>query len=438
MSRFRIVASHLMASLLSALDRRGLVAQVSDRGGLDAHLAGGSRCVYAGFDPTAPSLQVGNLVTVLMLRRFQLAGHRPIAVVGGATGLIGDPSGRVEERSLNAEATVRQWVEAVRDQLSRFIDLEGNCAGVVVDNLDWTQGLGVVPFLRDIGKHFSVNAMMQRDSVRSRLNREGAGISYTEFSYMLLQAHDFLELTRRYGCTVQVGGSDQWGNILSGIDLARRLLARKTFALTHPLVTKQDGTKFGKSEAGAVWLDAERTSPYAFYQFWLNTADADVATFLRCFTLLDLPEILAACDAAREHPERREGHRLLAQEATRLVHGEAGLAAAERITGALFAGDVTALTRKDITQLASDGMASSELAAGTGLLTAMTTAGLAQSNGAARKLVLGGGVRVNGTPATDPTLRLNTEGALYGRYHLIRRGRKNWHLVTLTNAAAQG
>ena len=422
-----------MASLLNALDQRGLLAQISDRQGLDRHLADGPRTVYAGFDPTASSLQAGNLVTALMLRRFQLRGHRPIAVIGGATGLIGDPSGRVDERALHDRDTVQQWSATIREQLSRFIDLDGggggNSGGLVLNNLDWTRELDVISFLRDIGKHFSVNAMVQRDSVRLRLAREGAGISYTEFSYMLLQAYDFLELVRRHDCTVQVGGSDQWGNIVSGVDLARRVLQRQTYALTHPLITKQDGTKFGKSAAGSVWLDAQRTSPYAFYQFWLNTADADVAPFLRCFTLLDAGEIGAAAAAVAERPEHRDGQRLLAREVTRMVHGEAALSSAERITTALFNGEVRALGQEEIAQLERDGIANTAVASGTGLLSAMVAARLATSNGAARRLVQGGAVSVNGIVVDEPSMRLDGATALFGRYWMVRRGKRNWHLL---------
>ena len=425
-----------MTSFLRALERRGLVAQISDRAGLEDHLAGGPRVVYAGFDPTASSLQVGNLVTLLMLRRFQLAGHRPIVVVGGATGLIGDPSGRGGERALNDPSVVEGWVETIRAQASRFVDFEGANAARMVNNLDWTQGLGVLSFLRDVGKHFSVNAMMQRDSVRARLEREGAGISFTEFSYMLLQAYDFVELARRHGCSVQVGGSDQWGNIVSGVELAHRLLQRQTYALTHILVAKQDGTKFGKSAAdGGVWLDPERTSPYAFYQFWLNAADADAGRFLRCFTLLDEAEVAAAEAAMRAQPERREAQRLLAAEATRLAHGDAALRSAQRISAALFGGAVAALRGDDLAQLERDGVAHSTASPGSGLLDALVGAGLAASTGAARRLVQSGGVAVNGVAATDPALRLQPAAALSGRYFLLRRGRKNWHLLSLRGAS---
>ncbi len=420
-----------MSSLLSALERRHLVAQVSDRAGLEEHFAGGSRVVYVGFDPTASSLQVGNLVPLLMLRRLQLRGHRPIALVGGATGLIGDPAWRPDERALNDDDVVERWAESIRGQVSRFIDLEGNSAGRIVNNLDWTRDLDFITFLREVGKHFSVNAMIQRESVSSRLERGGSGISYTEFSYMLLQACDFLELARRYDCTVQVGGSDQWGNIVSGIDLVRRTLRRQVYGLTMPLVTQRGGEKFGKTAAGTVWLAPERTSPYAFYQFWLNTTDADVAPFLRCFTLLEEDAIDAATAAVRDHPEGREGQRLLACEVTRLVHGDSALESARRIAAALFDGEVRGLSPEDLAQLERDGMARTTVEPGAGLLEAMTMAGLVKSNAAARRLVQGNGVRVNGAVVTDSAMRLDAANALYGRYHVVRRGRKNWHLMVL-------
>ena len=418
-------------ALLAALDGRCLVAQVSDRPGLDAHLASGLRAVYAGFDATAPSLQIGNLMPLLMLRRFQLAGHRPVAVVGGATGAIGDPSGRSEERSLNDPATIECWVESIGRQVARLIDTEGDHGGVIVNNMDWTRGLDVIAFLRDVGKHFSVNAMIQRDFVRSRLERGGAGISYTEFSYALLQAYDFLELSRRYDCRVQIGGADQWGNILSGIELVRRVLRRPAYALSMPLVTKRDGTKFGKSADGAVWLDATRTSPYVFYQFWLNCADADVVGYLRSFTLLELDDIESAAAAVADRAHERDAQRLLAREVTRLVHGDDAVASAERITAALFHGDIRTLGRTDFSQLEQDGMDLTRLAPGTGLLAAMTAAGLAKSNAAARRLVDGNGVRLNGASVTDPGVRLDAASAMYGRYHVVRRGRRSWHLVVL-------
>jgi tyrosyl-tRNA synthetase len=422
-------------SLLQALEARSLIAQVSDREKLAAHLDGASRTVYAGFDPTADSLHIGNLVPLLTLRRFQGAGHRPIALVGGATGLIGDPSGKTNERSLNTRDVVAAWVERIRAQVSRFIDFEGNNAALVVDNLDWTANLDVITFLRDIGKHFSVNAMMQKESVRARLTAADKGISFTEFSYMILQSMDYVELARRYHCSVQVGGNDQWGNITAGMDLVRRTLAREAFALTVPLVTKADGTKFGKTEAGSVWLDPRRTSPYAFYQFWLNTADADVERFLMIFSLLEVEEIAALAGELATAPQARLAQRRLAEEVTRLTHGEAGLKSAQRITEALFGSGLSALTEADLEQLAQDGLPVTTIGpAGCGLITFLADANLAQSRGAARKLVASHGVSVNGEAITDEAFELTRQDALYGKYQVIRRGKKVWHLgVHATN-----
>lgn len=418
-----------MGSLLRQWIERGLVAQVSDEAGLASHLEDGRRTVYCGFDPTAASLHVGNLVPLLALRRFQRAGHRPILLIGGATGLIGDPGGKSEERALNSRDTVRQWAAGIREQAAGFLDFSGAGAALVVDNLDWTGDLPVITFLRDVGKHFSVNAMVRRDSVQSRLTREGAGISFTEFSYMVLQAMDFLELARRYECSVQIGGRDQWGNIVGGVELIRRALAREAYAMTTPLVTKSDGRKFGKSESGSVWLDPSLTSPYAFYQFWLNAADADVPDWLRYFTFLDVLAIDEVAAAAAEDPGERSAQKLLASEVTRLVHGEAGLGSAERITAALFGGDIRGLGPADLEQLRLDGMGCTELSAGTGLAAVIAHGGLAPSRGAARRLIASGGVSVNGAPVRDAEHALSADAALHGRYHLIRRGRKAWHLA---------
>ena len=421
--------------LVDELEQRGLLAQVSDRNGLSDHLRSGSRGVYAGFDPTADSLHIGNLVPLLTLRRFQLCGHRPILLLGGATGLIGDPSGRKDERSLNAGDVVEGWVERIRSQVQGFVDFEGNNGAVIANNLDWTAGRDLISFLRDIGKHFSVNQMIQRDSVRDRLERDGEGISYTEFSYMLLQAMDYAELAERYDCTVQVGGSDQWGNIVSGMDLVRRRLGKAAFAMTLPLVTKADGTKFGKTAEGSVWLAPDRTSPYAFYQFWLNTSDADAVPYLKIFTFLGLEEIQSLADSLAEHPEQRDAQRRLAAEVTTLVHGKQALASAQRITQCLFAGDIEGLTQDDLDQLRQDGMDATTLeAASVGLLDALAEAGLAQSRGAARKLVQGNGLRVNGVLEGDIERQLDWQDALFGRFYLLRRGKKSWHLLVRGNA----
>ena len=420
-------------AFIGELRWRGLIMQVSDEEGLLDYLGSGQRALYCGFDPTADSLHIGSLVPLLALRRFQDQGHRPLLLLGGATGLIGDPSGRDDERSLNGSDTVGQWVEALRAQVERFLDFEAadGSAANIVNNLDWTEGLDVIDFLRDIGKHFSVNSMIQRESVKARLERVDQGISYTEFSYMLLQAMDFLRLAENDQCYLQIGGSDQWGNIVSGIDLIRRHTGNSAYGLTLPLVTKSDGTKFGKSASGAIWLDPKKTSPYTFYQFWLNTADADVGNFLRLFTFLDKQAISDLEALMEAHPERREAHRKLAQEVTRLVHGDDSLIAAERITAAMFAGDMSSLHEQDLMELHQDGLPSSTCAAGTGLLTALVEAGLTKSTGEARKLIQGNGIKLNGNPVSDAKAVLTTDEALFRRFYLIRKGKKNYHLLVL-------
>ncbi len=416
---------------LDDLKARGLVAQVSDEQRLRQHLEGGARTLYCGFDPTAPSLHIGNLVPLLALRRFQMAGHTPVLLLGGATGLIGDPSGRGDERALADASLVAEWVERLQAQVLRYLDFEGDSKARIVSNLEWTEPLGVIPFLRDVGKHFSVNTMLARESVRSRLQRPEGGISYTEFSYMLLQAFDYCELARRYGCSLQIGGSDQWGNILAGVDLVRRRLGLEAHALTLPLVTRADGAKFGKTAAGAIWLDPDRTSPYRFYQFWLNTADADVTRYLRQFTLLPLDAIESLQVGIVEAPEKRAAQQRLADAVTAMVHGAEGVDSARRISQCLFGGDPLALEAMDLKQLELDGLDKSQALEGTGLLEATVAAGLAGSNGAARKLVQSGGLFVNGERQSDSGRRLHRNDALYGQYFLIRRGRKHWRLVVL-------
>ena len=415
------------------LQARGLLAQSTDVDGLSAWMAGGVRTAYCGFDPTADSLHIGNLVPLLVLRRWQLAGHRPILLVGGATGLIGDPSGRSDERSLNEAETVAAWVARIRAQASQLLDLDGPTGALVVDNLQWTADVRLLDFLRDVGKHFSVNAMVARDSVRSRLDRDGAGISFTEFAYMLLQAHDFAELATRESCLVQLGGSDQWGNIVSGIDLIRRTQGQEAFGLTVPLVTKSDGTKFGKTAGGSIWLDPEKTSPYAFYQFWLNTADDDVERFLGLFTFETQRAIGDVMASLSSDPGGRAPQRLLARSVTELVHGQGAVDASERISAALFGGSVETLREGDLDQLALDGMDSTEVSEGSGLLAAMSSAGLAKSNGAARQLVQGGSVSVNGAKVDDAGMTLNRSEALFDRYFLLRRGKKTWHMLKVVD-----
>ncbi|MCW3005216.1 MAG: tyrS, partial [Conexibacter sp.] len=348
--------------LITELRARGLVAQTTSEDELFRHLGSGARTLYSGFDPTADSLHIGHLVPLLTLRRFQLAGHRPIALVGGATGLIGDPSFKAQERKLNTPEIVADWVNKLRLQIGRFLDCDGAERGaVIVNNLDWMSGMSALDFLRVVGKHFSVNAMIHKESVKQRLEREGEGISFTEFSYMLLQSYDFAELSQRHDCTLQIGGSDQWGNIVGGIDLARRMYGRSVFGLTTPLVAKADGTKFGKTESGTVWLDPSKTSPYAFYQFWVNTADADVYKFLRYFTFLSPAEIEAIELADKAALGRPQAQAVLATEVTALVHGQSELLAAKRITEALFNGDLQQLSEADLQQLKLDGLPSTLL-----------------------------------------------------------------------------
>ena len=427
--------------LLNDLQARGLIAQMTAEDELKKHLDGESRTLYCGFDPTADSLHLGHLVPLLVLKRFQDAGHNPIALVGGATGLIGDPSFKAAERQLNTADVVAGWAEKIRGQVSQFIKFDSvSNPARVVNNLDWAGKMSVLDFLRDIGKHFSVNAMINKESVQQRLNREGAGISFTEFSYALLQGMDFAELNRVYGCTLQIGGSDQWGNIVGGIDLSRRQNQSQTFGLTVPLVTKADGTKFGKTESGAVWLDASKTSQYAFYQFWLNTADADVYKFLKFFTFLSLEEIAAIEKTDQESAGKPQGQLILAREATRLVHGEDGLKAAERITNALFSGEADQLSEKDLEQIQLDGLPSSSLAginlSETPLTSLMADAGLAANGKQVKDALQRDSIFVNGVAkglsdnmaAADIFTAAN---GYFGKYFLVKLGKKKHHLFVL-------
>jgi tyrosyl-tRNA synthetase len=425
--------------LLTELRKRGLVVQTTGEEQLEAHLSLPGRRVYCGFDPTADSLHIGSLVPLLALRRFQLAGHRPIALIGGATGLVGDPSFKAAERKLNEADTVMEWAECIRRQVGAFLDTSGPGAAVVVNNLEWFGEFRLLDFLRRVGKHFSVNAMIQKDSVRQRIEREGEGISFAEFSYMILQSYDFAELNRRYDCSVQIGGSDQWGNITGGIDLCRRLNRSQVHAMTFPLVTKADGTKFGKTESGTIWLDAERTSPYAFYQFWINTADADACRFLRFFTFLSPREIdaIEAADAASGRKPEAQG--VLAREVTRLVHGEEGLASAVRITDALFSESLESLSGGDFEQLKLDGLPSTRLA-GSDLEKPLTTlfveAGAAQSGKQVKDALMRGAVMLNGRAChmednQSAREQFSSDRALYGRFFLARLGKKKYHLFKI-------
>ncbi|WP_319239013.1 tyrosine--tRNA ligase [uncultured Propionivibrio sp.] len=418
------------SALMQDLHARGLVAQTTDAKALDELLAKSQVTLYCGFDPTADSLHLGHLVPVLVLKRFQQAGHKPIALVGGATGMIGDPSFKATERKLNTPEVIASWVGKIRDQVAPFLDFDGPNAAIMANNYDWFGSMNCLEFLRDIGKHFSVNAMIKKESVQQRLVREDQGISYTEFSYSLLQGYDFAELYKRHGCILQVGGSDQWGNIVAGTDLTRRLHQQQAYGLTVPLITKSDGTKFGKTESGAVWLDPKKTSPYAFYQFWLNTADADVYRFMRFFTFLSVADIDAIEAADKASGQKPEAQRILAEQATELVHGRAALEAAQRISQCLFSGSLDALNENDLEQLAQDGVPGVTLdASATGLLDALVASGLAKSKSEARSFVQGGSVLVNSAKVDAIDHQFGEADRRFGRFTLLRRGKKNYAML---------
>ncbi len=428
-------------ALLDDLHARGLIFQVAGEDELPDWLEGRPRTLYCGFDPTADSLHIGTLVPLLMLRRFQLAGHKPLALVGGATGLIGDPSFKAQERQLNTPELINEWVEKIKKQVSQFIDFDaGDASAEVVNNLDWTAQMDVLTFLRDIGKYFSVNAMIQKESVKQRIERDGSGISFTEFTYMILQSYDFAELNHRYDCTLQLGGSDQWGNITGGIDLTRRLHGNQVFGLTMPLITKADGTKFGKTESGTVWLDPQRTSPYAFYQFWLSASDADAYKFLKYFTFVEVDEINAIERSDAERDGRPEAQALLASEVTKLVHGQDGLDAAKRITESLFSGTIGGLTEGDVLQLRQDGLPASVIARADfpeTLTQLLADAGMVTSGKQVKDALGRKAVTVN-----DRILGLEHNGqvpdcfelvhAMFSRFYLVKLGKKKYHLFEVT------
>ena len=418
------------SSLIQELQARGLIAQQTDAAALDELLAKECVTLYCGFDPTADSLHLGHLVPVLVLRRFQQAGHRPIALVGGATGMIGDPSFKATERKLNTPDVIAGWVDKIRGQVSPFLSFEGDNAAIMANNYDWFGGMGALEFLRDIGKHFSVNQMIKKESVQQRISREDQGISYTEFSYSLLQGYDFTELNRRHGCKLQIGGSDQWGNITAGTDLTRRINQQHVFGLTLPLVTKADGTKFGKTEGGAIWLDASKTSPYAFYQFWLNTADADVYKFLRYFSFLSVAEIAAIEEQDKASGSKPQAQRILADQVTALVHGQEAVAAAQRISASLFSGSLHELTASDFAQLAQDGMPSVQLSRDSnGLIDALVAGGLAKSKSEARTFIQSGAVSINGNKIDSLEHQIGDDERLFGQYSLLKRGKKHHTLL---------
>ncbi|AFH64362.2 tyrosyl-tRNA synthase [Paenibacillus mucilaginosus K02] len=414
--------------ILSDLEFRGLINQVTDREGLAKKLAEEPVVLYAGFDPTADSLHIGHLLPLLVLRRFQQAGHIPVALVGGGTGLIGDPSGKAAERTLNPKEVVEEWTQKLRNQLSQFLDFEAQKnPAQTANNYDWLSELNVIGFLRDVGKNFTVNYMLAKDSVDSRLEK---GISFTEFSYMILQAYDFQQLNEKRGCTLQIGGSDQWGNITAGLELIGKTNGNQAFGLTVPLVTKSDGSKFGKTEGGAVWLNAEKTTPYQFYQFWINTDDNDVVKFLKYFTFLSPDEIGELERQVKEAPEKREAQRVLAKEMTTLVHGAEAAESAIRISTVLFSGDVGSLSGSEIEQAFSD-VPSTELEAGAeiALLDLLVQVKAAPSKRQARQDVESGAVSINGVKTTELDKVVRSADGLEGRFLVIRRGKRNYYLV---------
>ncbi|OFZ77739.1 MAG: tyrosine--tRNA ligase [Bdellovibrionales bacterium RIFOXYD1_FULL_53_11] len=420
--------------LFGDLQARGLVKQVTDES-LDAVLSQKKITLYCGFDPTSDSLHIGSLLPLLTLRRFQQAGHRVIAVVGGATGMIGDPSGKQSERTLMNDTELRKNIEGVRATISRFLDLQGANPALVLDNMAWS-GMTLVEFLRDVGKHFTVNYMMAKESVRSRLEDREHGISFTEFSYMLLQAHDFLHLHKKYGCTLQIGGSDQWGNITAGTDLVRKCGGTEVYGMTFPLVTKADGTKFGKTESGTIWLDAARTSPYRFYQYLLQTTDADAGAMLGFFSFHP-PERIQQLEAAtRATPEKREAQIALAGELTGLVHGREALRRAEKASLALFGSEIRDLDAGTLGEVFAGAPSTSKPRAavegGWALVDALAETGLCQSKGMARKDIAGGGVYINNERVTDQARVLGACDVLAGGFIVLRKGKKTYHLVRLS------
>jgi tyrosyl-tRNA synthetase len=424
-----------MAHFAEDLRFRGLIHQLTDPA-LEQRLDADRLTAYSGFDPTADSLHVGHLLQVCNLRRLQLAGHRPIALAGGGTGFVGDPGGKSEERSLLSTEELRANLEGIRGQLERFLDFSdtgGGPGALLVNNADWLEPLTLFGFLRDVGKHFTVNQMVAKDSVKSRLSRADQGISYTEFSYMLLQAYDFLHLFDTFGCRLQLGGSDQWGNITAGIELVRKVRQEEVWGLTTPLVLKPDGTKFGKTESGTVWLDAARTSAYQLYQFLLGSEDAVVGTYLRYFTFLDHEAIVALDEATARHPERRESQRALAREVCSLVHGSRDAERAERAAAALFSEDVALLDEQSILDVFADapstGVARSSLDGGAPLVDLLVETGLAPSRGRARTTIEQGGAYMNNRREEDVARSIGVDDLVAGRYVILRSGKKNYHLV---------
>ncbi|WP_088224610.1 tyrosine--tRNA ligase [Desulfosporosinus sp. FKB] len=416
--------------LFQDLKDRGLIYQHTDEQSLRKRLMSGPITLYCGFDPTADSLHIGSLLPILILKRFQLAGHKPIALVGGGTGLIGDPSGKASERVLNPQEIVEEWADKIKAQLSRFLDFERkDNPAIIANNYDWLGSLQVIEFLRDIGKNFPLGVMLAKESVETRMSK---GISYTEFSYMILQSYDYMKLNELYGCELQVGGSDQWGNITAGIELIRRASDeqdKEMFGLTMPLVTKSDGVKFGKTEGGAVWLDPKKTSPYKFYQFWLNTDDRDVVKFLKYFTFLTIDKINALAQDLEREPEKRKAQRTLANEVTRLVHGQEALDRAEKITKALFGAGLKGLSASEVEEGFSDVPSAAIDNADISFVDLLVQAGVVSSKRQARESIENGAIYVNDLRCNDLETSVSQLERLDGKYLIVRRGKKNYYLI---------
>jgi tyrosyl-tRNA synthetase len=424
----------MTTALLEDLQWRNSIAQTTDISELAKYLDGGSRSLYLGVDPTAPSMHIGNLVAFTVLRRFQLAGHKPIALVGGATGLVGDPSGRNAERTLNDVEIVEEWVGKIRKQLEGFLDFSGSNAAIMANNLDWTAPVSALQFLRDIGKHFSVNQMLARESVSARL--ESGGISYTEFSYQVLQAFDFLELHRRNDCALQIGGSDQWGNIVAGVDLIRRVEGKSAHALTIPLMEKSDGTKFGKTAGGAIWLDPTMTSPYAFFQFFLNSDDRDVEQLLRSFSFKSHDELDALFDSLKTNPGAREAHRALAREVTTLIHGETQTNKVENAAKALFGQSEIRDLDIDTLESALSELPRTTIGKGAEMPTwvdLITAAGVVDSKSAARRVVKEGGAYINNEKIAGEDFAPTVDHLLHGRFIVLRKGKRDLAAVEVVS-----
>lgn len=419
-------------ALLEDLRWRNSIAQTTDIEALAQYLSGGSRTLYLGFDPTAPSLHIGNLVALTVLRRFQIAGHKPIALVGGATGLVGDPSGRNAERSLNEVEVVNEWVERIHHQLAGFLDFSGSNAAIMANNMDWTAPVSAIHFLRDIGKHFSVNQMLSKDSVSARL--ESGGISYTEFSYQVLQAFDYLELNRRQDCHLQIGGSDQWGNIVAGVDLIRRVEGKSAHALTIPLLTKADGAKFGKTADGSIWLDPEMTSPYTFFQFFLNSDDRDVEQLLRTFSFKSHDELEVLFDSLKTNPGAREAHRALAREVTSLIHGAEQCEKVELAAKALFGqSEIRELDEKTLESALRE-LPRTTIQRGSDFpswVDLITAAGVVESKSAARRVVKEGGAYINNEKISGEDHAPSQNDLLCGRFIVLRKGKRDLAAVEL-------